>query len=178
MFSRLRRALSIVLPASAVAVAAQAAELQIGQPAPEFTLPNQNAKTMSLADWRGKWLVLYFYPKNDTPGCTQEACAFRDDWMTLQALGAEVVGISVDSSASHAAFAEKYKLPFPLLADESGEVARKYDAISDWKVFKFAKRHTFLIDPQGRLARIYRDVKVSEHSGEIIADLKKLQARR
>ncbi|MGJ4748651.1 peroxiredoxin, partial [Leptospira sp. SA-E8] len=153
---------------AATAQLAQSAELVTGQAAPDFTLSDQQKQVRQLSEWRGKWLVLYFYPKNDTPGCTAEACAFRDDWMTLQALGAEVVGVSVDSSASHAEFAQKYKLPFPLLADEHGEVAQMYGAISDWKIFKLAKRHTFLIDPQGRLAKIYRDVKASEHSDEIV----------
>lgn len=163
---------------AATAKLAHAADLATGQAAPDFTLSDQQKQVRSLSEWRGKWLVLYFYPKNDTPGCTAEACAFRDDWVTLQAMGAEVVGVSVDSSASHAEFAQKYKLPFPLLADEHGEVAQKYGAISDWKVFKLAKRHTFLIDPQGRLAKIYRDVKASEHSDEIVADLKVLQGAR
>jgi peroxiredoxin Q/BCP len=177
--SRLRRALCL-LPASVALRAgpAQAAIPQAGQPAPDFALPDQQGKTRRLADWRGKWLVLYFYPKNDTPGCTEEACTFRDDWLQLQALGAEVVGISVDSSASHAAFAQKYKLPFPLLADEKGEVAARYGTLSDWVVFKYARRYTFVIDPQGRLAKAYRSVDTAKHSAEIVADLKQLQQPR
>lgn len=179
MTSRLRRALCL-LPASVVLPAglAQAAVPEAGQPAPDFALPDQQGKTRKLADWRGKWLVLYFYPKNDTPGCTEEACTFRDDWLQLQALGAEVVGISVDSSASHAAFAQKYKLPFPLLADEKGEVAARYGTLSDWLVFKYARRYTFVIDPQGRLAKAYRSVDTAKHSAEIVADLKQLQRLR
>ena len=179
MKSRLRRALCL-LPASLVlgAGAARAAALELGQNAPDFELPDQQGKTRKLADWRGKWLVLYFYPKNDTPGCTTEACNFRDDWLLLQELGAEVVGISVDSSASHAAFAQKYKLPFPLLADAQGEVATRYGALSDWLVYKFAKRQTFVIDPQGRIARIYRSVDSDRHSAEIVADLRQLRQAR
>ena len=179
MTSRLRRALCL-LPASLVlpAALAQAAVPEAGQPAPDFALPDQQGKTRRLADWRGKWLVLYFYPKNDTPGCTEEACTFRDDWLQLQALGAEVVGISVDSSASHAAFAQKYKLPFPLLADEKGEVAARYGTLSDWVVFKYARRYTFVIDPQGRMAKAYRSVDTAKHSAEIVADLKQLQQPR
>lgn len=165
---------SLVLPAGL----AQAAVPEAGQPAPDFALPDQQGKTRRLADWRGKWLVLYFYPKNDTPGCTEEACTFRDDWLQLQALGAEVVGISVDSSASHAAFAQKYKLPFPLLADEKGEVAARYGTLSDWVVFKYARRYTFVIDPQGRMAKAYRSVDTAKHSAEIVADLKQLQQPR
>jgi peroxiredoxin Q/BCP len=175
-----RRTLCQLLTGSAVlgAGVAQAAVPEAGQPAPDFELPDQQGKTRKLGDWRGKWLVLYFYPKNDTPGCTEEACTFRDDWLQLQALGAEVVGISVDSSASHAAFAQKYKLPFPLLADEKGEVAARYGTLSDWLVYKFAKRYTFVIDPQGRMAKAYRSVDTARHSAEIVADLKQLQLRR
>jgi len=175
-----RRALCQLLTGSAVfgAGLAQAAVPDVGQAAPDFVLPDQQGKLRRLQDWRGKWLVLYFYPKNDTPGCTEEACTFRDDWLQLQALGAEVVGISVDSSASHAAFAQKYKLPFPLLADEKGEVAARYGTLSDWVVFKYARRYTFVIDPQGRLAKAYRSVDTAKHSAEIVADLKQLQQSR
>lgn len=175
-----RRALCQLLTGSAVLGAGlvQAGVPDVGQPAPDFALPDQQGKTRKLADWRGRWLVLYFYPKNDTPGCTEEACTFRDDWLQLQALGAEVVGISVDSSASHAAFAQKYKLPFPLLADEKGEVAARYGTLSDWVVFKYARRYTFVIDPQGRMAKAYRSVDTAKHSAEIVADLKQLQQRR
>ena len=172
-----RRALCQLLVSSTVlgAVGAQAAVLELGQAAPDFVLTDQDGKTRKLADWRGKWLVLYFYPKNDTPGCTTEACNFRDDWLLLQELGAEVVGVSVDTSASHAAFAQKYKLPFPLLADAQGEVATRYGALSDWVVYKFARRQTFIVDPQGRIARIYRSVDSDKHSAEIVADLKQLR---
>jgi len=177
MISRLRRALCLLLPGSAAlgTGAALAAELQAGQAAPDFELPDQQGRQRRLAEWRGKWLVLYFYPKDDTPGCTTEACNFRDDWLKLQALGAEVVGISVDSSASHRDFAQKYKLPFALLADERGEVAARYGAISDWRVFKFAKRHTLVIDPQGRIAKVYRSVDTDRHSAEILGDLQQLK---
>ena len=118
--------------------------------------------------------MLYFYPKDDTPGCTQEACAFRDDMHKLTALGAQVVGISVDDSASHAGFARKYHLPFPLLADKSTEVAASYGVLVDLGIFKYAKRYTFLIDPQGKVAKVYDKVETSKHSQEIIEDLKQL----
>lgn len=175
-----RRALCRLLSGGAVlgVGAAWAAVPEPGQAAPDFELPDQQGKLRRLQEWRGKWLVLYFYPKNDTPGCTEEACTFRDDWLQLQTLGAEVVGISVDTSASHAAFAQKHKLPFPLLADERGEVAARYGTLSDWLVYKFAKRYTFVIDPQGRLAKAYRSVDTAKHSAEIVADLKQLQQRR
>ena len=175
-----RRVLNQLLLGGAVfgVSAAQAATLEVGQVAPDFVLPDQDGKTRQLADWRGKWLVLYFYPKNDTPGCTTEACNFRDDWLILQELGAAVVGVSVDTSASHAAFAQKYKLPFPLLADAQGEVAARYGALSDWWLYKFAKRQTFIVNPQGRIARIYRSVDSDKHSAEIVADLKQLRQAR
>lgn len=175
-----RRVLNQLLLGGAVfgVSAAQAATLEVGQAAPDFVLPDQDGKTRQLADWRGKWLVLYFYPKNDTPGCTTEACNFRDDWLLLQELGAAVVGLSVDTSASHAAFAQKYKLPFPLLADAQGEVAARYGALSDWWLYKFAKRQTFIVNPQGRIARIYRSVDSDKHSAEIVADLRQLRQAR
>lgn len=149
----------------------------VGAPAPEFALPDQNGRTVRLADFRGKWVVLYFYPKDDTPGCTEEACAFRDDQAALALLGAQVVGVSLDDSASHAAFARKYSLPFPLLADTEAKVSASYGAVTNLVVAKFARRYTFLIDPQGRIARAYLKVDTSRHSAEIIADLKRLTSR-
>lgn len=154
---------------------ARAGELpRVGAAAPDFDLPDQNGERHTLKEYAGKWLVLYFYPKDDTPGCTQEACAFRDDLHKLTALGAQVVGISVDDSASHAEFAKKYHLPFPLLADQSAEVAARYGALMNLGFFKVARRYTFLIDPQGRVAKVYQKVETSKHSTEIIEDLKKL----
>lgn len=147
----------------------------VGTMAPEFSLPDQNNKVRQLKDYRGQWVVLYFYPKDDTPGCTQQACQFRDDLHLLTELGAQVVGISVDDSASHKKFADKYNLPFPLLADHTTAVARSYGALSDLMVVKYAKRYTFLIDPQGRIAKTYLQVDTSRHSKEIVDDLKKLK---
>lgn len=159
-----------------VSQAARAGELpKVGEPAPDFDLPDQSGVTHNLREFAGKWLVLYFYPKDDTPGCTQEACAFRDDMHKLAELGAQVVGISVDDSSSHAEFARKYHLPFPLLADKSGEVAARYGALLNLWLLKFAKRYTFLIDPQGRIAKVYEKVETSRHSTEIIGDLNKLK---
>ena len=100
-------------------------------PRQAFSLPDQDGSTRSLTDFSGKWLVLYFYPKDDTPGCAEQACVFRDDWHKLTAMGAEVVGVSVDDVASHSTFAMKYSLPFPLLADAGGEVAARYGSIRD-----------------------------------------------
>ena len=155
----------------------RAAELpKVGEAAPDFSLPDQNGVTHSLHEFAGKWLVLYFYPKDDTPGCTQEACAFRDDLHKLTALGAQVVGISVDDGKSHAEFANKYHLPFPLLADSNKEVAARYGVLLDMLVIKIAKRYTFLIDPQGHINKVYDKVETSHHSKEIIDDLNKLIA--
>lgn len=149
-----------------------------GAPAPTFALPDQNGKPWWLDAQRGHWVVLYFYPKDDTPGCTQEACTFRDDLQALTELGAQVVGVSVDDIASHRAFAAKYHLPFPLLSDSDAAVARRYGALSDWLVVKFARRYTFLIDPEGRVAKTYLQVETSRHSKEIVNDLRQLAGRR
>lgn len=148
---------------------------QAGAMAPEFALPDQDGKLRQLKDYRGQWVVLYFYPKDDTPGCTQQACKFRDDLHGLTALGAQVLGVSVDDTLSHKKFADKYNLPFPLLADEKATVARSYGAVTDVLVVKFAKRYTFLINPQGKIAKTYLQVDTSRHSQEIIDDLKKLK---
>lgn len=151
--------------------------LNIGDSAPEFNLSDANGKRHSLADYRGQYVILYFYPKDDTPGCTQEACKFRDDWPKLQALGASILGISVDNSASHQKFSEKHRLPFPLLADEDGKVAASYDALTDLWVIKIAKRHSFLIDPNGKIVKLYRQVSVSNHSQQIIEDLQAIKQK-
>lgn len=103
-----------------------AVPLRVGQPAPDFKLPDQNGNMRTLADFHGKWLALYFYVKDDTPGCTEQACKYRDDIHALSDLGAQVVGVSVDNTASHANFAKKYNLPFPLLADSKAETAARY----------------------------------------------------
>jgi len=154
---------------------ARADELpKAGQAAPDFSLPDQDGVTHSLKEFSGKWLVLYFYPKDDTPGCTKEACSFRDDLHKLTALGAQVVGVSVDDSKSHAEFAKKYHLPFPLLADSDKDVAARYGVLMNLGLIKIAKRYTFLIDPQGNINKIYDKVETSRHSQEIIDDLTKL----
>ena len=146
----------------------------VGDPAPELALPDETGTVHRLSDQRGRWTVLYFYPKDDTPGCTKEACSFRDDLAQLEKQGAKVVGISVDDTASHARFAEKYHLPFPLLADKNGQVADSYGALRNLALIKIAKRYTFLIDPDGNIAKTYLDVDTSRHSQEIIDDLQRL----
>ena len=123
--------------------------LNAGDDAPHFSLNDAQGKIHHLSDYAGQYLVLYFYPKDDTPGCTKEACHFRDDLSQLEILGAKVVGISVDTSESHAKFAKKYNLPFPLLADSDGNVAKTYGALTDLYLIKIAKRYTYLITPMG-----------------------------
>lgn len=153
---------------------AQATALKVGDPAPDFSLLDQNSKQQSLDNYKGQWLVLYFYPKDDTPGCTTEACEFRDDYYVLREMGVTVLGVSLDDVESHQEFAEKYHLPFPLLSDADATVAIAYGSLTKFGPIKFAKRHTFIIDPRGQIARIYREVKPKEHSDQIISDLKTL----
>lgn len=147
-----------------------------GDAAPTFSLVDQSGQIRKLEDYLGKWVVLYFYPKDDTPGCTKEACSFRDDLKQLEKLGAQIIGVSVDDSESHAKFASKYHLPFPLLADQDAKVAESYGAVNNLLIIKIAKRYTFLIDTSGKIARVYLDVDTSRHSQEIIDDLKKYKS--
>lgn len=160
-----------------VSAAADSEEVNMntGMVAPDFSLVDQNGKQQSLGHHRGRWVVLYFYPKNNTPGCVKEACKFRDDFFALQKLDAVVMGVSIDNKSSHKEFADKYGLPFPLLPDTDGAVAKSYGALWSLGPFHIARRHTFIIDPEGKVARIYRQVNPVLHSMEIIADLKVLQ---
>jgi len=153
-------------------------ELQIGQLAPDFTLTDQYEQLNTLSKMRGQWVILYFYPKDETPGCTAEACSFRDNIAALQKSKAVVWGISVDNNESHAEFAKKHHLPFTLLADQGGKVAKEYDALLNLYVFKIARRHSFIIDPAGRIAKIYRKVDPKKHVAEILKDLQALQSRQ
>jgi thioredoxin-dependent peroxiredoxin len=155
--------------------AADSEALAPGAAAPEFSLLDQTGTTRTLSAYRPRWVVLYFYPRDDTPGCTAEACAFRDAYLTLERRGVEVLGISVDNRDSHAEFARKYHLPFPLLADTDGAVARRYGALWSIGIARFARRHTFIIDPTGRIAKVYRSVDLDVHSREVQADLETLQ---
>ena len=146
----------------------------IGQHAPAFDLADTRKVHHKLADYRGHWVVLYFYPKADTPGCTRQSCKFRDDWYSFQEMGVALVGISADGPAANAAFAQKFHLPFPLLSDPDGAFARQYGAWMNLGITGFARRYTYVIDPDGRIAQVYTDVSVSEHSAEVLADLKRL----
>ena len=152
--------------------------IEVGQPAPNFNLPDQTGKHHSLKDYSGQWLIVYFYPKDDTPGCTKEACAFRDDFKAISAKNTQVLGISIDSKKSHADFAKKYNLPFPLLSDQEGKVAKQFQSLISLGPIKFAKRHTFIIDQDGIIQKIYRKVNPSNHSQQILNDLKNLQIEK
>ena len=146
-----------------------------GTVAPDFALPDQHGVQRRLGEFRGKWVVLYFYPKDETPACTTEACAFRDDWQALSELNAQVIGISLDNAQSHAQFAAKYQLPFVLLSDASGEVVARYGALTNLLLLKWAKRYTFVIAPDGKIARAYLDVDPSRHSRDVIEFLKSVK---
>lgn len=150
--------------------------LKVGQKALEFTLPDQSGALHTLKDYLGKFVLIYFYPKDDTPGCTKEACAIRDEFPKFEKLKIKVFGVSADSPKSHKKFEEKYKLPFTLLSDESKNMIKEYGA---WGKKKFMGReydgifrNSFLIDDKGKIAKIYEKVKPEEHAGDVLADLK------
>lgn len=150
-----------------------------GDAAPDFTARDQTGNTISLAQWRGRVVVLYFYPKDDTPGCTKEACSFRDHFADLQQAGAVVLGVSTDSVASHEKFARKFELPFPLLADEARRIVQAYGV---WgkknfmgREYEGTHRVTFLIGPDGVVRRVWADVKPAEHAAEVLAAVKALK---
>ncbi len=145
-----------------------------GDSAPEFRLQDQNNQWHTLDDYRGRWVVLFFYPKADTPGCTKEACEFRDNIFAFEDLGAAVVGISLDDVASQEAFAEKYSLPFPLLSDAGKDVAQSYGVLTTFRGIQVAARQTFLIDPDGDIAVHYSKVDPASHSKQVLTDLNKL----
>ncbi len=146
-----------------------------GVPAPDFSLPSQEGKAIRLSDYKGKkQVILYFYPKDDTPGCTKEACAFRDDHDKFKPFGVEILGVSTDPVASHQAFAQKYRLNFPLLADEKKEVSQRYGALNPEK--GYARRMTYLIDKEGIIRRIIPNVTVDGHSEELLRAVKALPA--
>jgi thioredoxin-dependent peroxiredoxin len=146
-----------------------------GSAAPDFELQDQHGKVHRLADYAGRWLVLYFYPRDDTPGCTEQACRLRDDIGVLGDLDAAVVGVSVDDVASHAAFAEKYRLPFPLLADADGRVAAAYGSLLNLGLVRFARRQTFIIDPNGRIAIHFTKVDPASHVQQVAQALRALR---
>lgn len=149
-----------------------------GKPAPEFTLLDQHGTKRTLSDYRGKSVVLYFYPKDDTPGCTIEACNFRDDYSAYEEAGVEILGISPDDPKSHTKFIKKFELPFTLLADTDHKVSDVYGVWGPKKIFgreyEGVSRTTFLISPNGNIAKIYNNVKPAQHSDEVLTALKNI----
>jgi len=148
-----------------------------GSTAPDFRLQDQKGEWHTLEQYRGQWVALYFYPKDDTPGCTTEACSFRDNIFAFRERGAVILGISLDDVESHQEFAEKYSLPFTLLSDPDGRVADTYGVVTNLGITKFAKRQSFLIAPDGTIARHYDKVDPDTHSKEILGDLIALQGK-
>ena len=148
----------------------------VGDPAPEFELPDQTGQLHSLEDYRDRWVVLYFYPKDGTPGCTTEACEFRDNIFAFKEINAQILGVSMDDVESHQEFAEQHNLPFPLLADIRGQAADAYGVKTRMLGIRVAKRQTFLIRPDGTLAKHYEKVDPDTHSEQVLADLKELGA--
>lgn len=153
-------------------------KLKINDKAPEFNMPDQEGKLHRLTDYKGKYVLLYFYPKDDTPGCTKEACTIRDSFEGFGKMKTIVLGVSADSVASHKKFAEKYKLPFPLLSDESKEIMKAYGAYGKKKFmgreYNGVFRISFLINPKGLIEKIYEKVKPPEHADEVLTDLNAL----
>ena len=167
-----------VVAAAFVMAGARAGETPaVGDAAPGFRLMDQDGEWHALDDYRGKWLAVYFYPKADTPGCTTEACNFRDNFYAFRAIGADVVGISVDDVEDQKAFSEKYELPFTILSDPEGATAAAYGVLRDFKLMKLASRQSFIVDPEGRIARHYEDVDPDTHTDEVLEDLKRFMAR-
>ena len=174
-----KRILIILAAAAAIALSfmpygSASEQPAVGGPAPEFELPDQTGQLHSLEDYREQWVVLYFYPKDETPGCTTEACEFRDNIFAFRKLNAQILGVSLDDVESHREFAENHSLPFPLLADVDGTAADAYGVKTRMLGMTVAKRQTFIIAPGGSIAMHYEKVDPSEHSAQVIEDLKAL----
>ena len=160
-------------------IAAAAGAPEVGALAPAFKLQDQTGKWHSLSDYKGHWVALYFYPKDDTPGCTTQACSFRDNVFAFKKENAVILGISVDDVASHKAFAEKHGLPFTLLADPDKAVTKEYGVLKTYMgVMEMARRDTFLIDPDGKVAKHYESVEPEGHSQVVLDDIKALKAAK
>lgn len=168
-----------VLALAAQCPAASPQSPAVGASAPGFRLQDQNGAWVSLEEQRGKWVVLYFYPKDNTPGCTTEACEFRDSIVAFRNAGTVVLGISVDDVASHKQFSERHALPFRILADSGKQVARDYGVLHRaLGVMEVARRETFIIDPRGRVAKHYGSVDPKRHPQTVLADLAALKAQQ
>ena len=151
---------------------------KIGSQAPDFTLSDQDGDMHTLSDYRGKWVLLYFYPKDDTPGCTIEACTLRDQFKDFTTIGTVILGVSTESVSSHKKIANAYEIPFTLLADEHKEVVGRYGVFGEKKfmgrTYMGTKRSSFLIDPSGKIAKVYEKVKPEQHAVEVVVDIKEL----
>jgi len=152
---------------------------KVGNKAPDFSLQDEKGDTHKLSDYAGKWVLLYFYPKDDTPGCTKEACAIRDEFPDFKKLKITVLGVSVDSVKSHDKFVNKYDLPFTLLSDEDKKVVERYGVWGNKKFmgreYMGTKRMSFLINPEGKIAKVYENVKPELHATEVLKDVKSIQ---
>ncbi len=153
---------------------AQADGISTGDMAPSFRLQDQNGKWHELEKYCGQWVVLYFYPKDDTPGCTTQACEFRDEIYAFRKNNINILGVSLDDVSSHEEFARKYSLPFSLLSDSDKEVATTYGVLKNYGVLKYSARETFLIDPEGKIAKHYRKVEPKGHATDVIDSIKAL----
>lgn len=149
--------------------------LKAGDKAPDFELRGNDGKLHKLSEFRGEYVVLYFYPKDETPGCTTEACSFRDDIMQIKKAGAQVLGVSVDNVSSHKEFTRKYGLNFILLADPEKKVVKEYGVLSDRG---YARRVTFIINPEGQIVKVYPDVNPEGHAKEVLLDLQSLRGKK
>jgi peroxiredoxin Q/BCP len=159
--------------AAPVSSGAGQTDVMADKPAPDFTATTYDGKVVTLSSFRGKPIVVYFYPKDETPGCTKEACSFRDAWQDLAATGAVLIGVSMDNAESHKEFIEHWKLPFVLLSDPDGAIAAKYGVpLKSHGGTSFETRQTFVIGPDGIVKKVYREVDVSRHATEVLADLK------
>ncbi|MCM8857577.1 MAG: peroxiredoxin [Candidatus Thiodiazotropha sp.] len=167
------RAVSGIIPLGQVT-----SHIVLGEPAPDFHLIDQHGKVHQLTEYKGGWLVLYFYPRDNTPGCTTEACIFRDNQHRFNEVEVVVLGVSTNSLSSHQTFSQKYQLPFPLLSDVSGKVAKAYGSLFQLGPLKFAKRHSFIIDPEGNIAAIFREVDIKNHNDRIFEALQSLDCSK
>lgn len=149
--------------------------VEIDHPAPDFKLEDADGTLHSISEYRGKWIIIYFYPKDHTPGCTVEARHFRDDFDKYTEANAVILGINTDNAERHRSFGSKCSLPFSLLTDKNGEVSQTYGALFKLGPVKFSKRHTFIINPEGFITKIYRSVSPNKHSRQVLEDMKLLK---
>lgn len=149
----------------------------VGESAPSFKLQDQNGDWHTLGDYKGKYVVLFFYPKDGTPGCTTEACNFRDNIFAFDDLNTQILGISLDDVDSHKEFSEKYSLPYPILADVEKESAVDYGVLGKFMMMTITKRESFIIDPDGLIVKHYKNVDPDKHTDEVIEELKSLQKK-